>query len=124
MPICATYMYNVHCTMYIVQCTLYNVHCTMYIVQCTLYTIHCTLYIVHIHIFHSSLFYFITKKNNNFILNFCYNFVHMTFQILNCITRYDKLESRYLNSTFYNMSNKSNIIFYSFFYLLYMIITI
>ena len=39
-------MYNVHCTMYIVQCTLYNVHCTMYIVQCTLYNVHCTMYIV------------------------------------------------------------------------------
>ena len=40
------FLYNVHCTMYIVQCTLYNVHCTMYIVQCTLYNVHCTMYIV------------------------------------------------------------------------------
>ena len=39
-------MYSVHCTVYIVQCTLYSVHCTVYIVQCTLYSVHCTVYIV------------------------------------------------------------------------------
>ena len=39
-------LYNVHCTVYIVQCTLYSVHCTVYIVQCTLYSVHCTVYIV------------------------------------------------------------------------------
>ena len=41
-----TELYNVHCTMYTVQCTLYNVHCTMYTVQCTLYNVHCTMYTV------------------------------------------------------------------------------
>ena len=38
--------YYVHCTVYIVQCTLYSVHRTMYIVQCTLYSVRCTVYIV------------------------------------------------------------------------------
>ena len=30
-------MYNLHCTLYIVQCTMYNVHCTMYAIPCKMY---------------------------------------------------------------------------------------
>ena len=51
-------LYSVHCTVYIVQCTLYSVHCTVYIVQCTLYSVHCTVYIVHctLYIVHCTLY--------------------------------------------------------------------
>ena len=57
---CTMYMCNVQCTMYIVQCTMYmcNVQCTMYNVQCTMYNVHCTLYNVkctlyNVHVFHT-----------------------------------------------------------------------
>ena len=53
-----TCSFDVHCTLYSVQCTVYSVHCTLCIVQCTLYTVqckmcnvHCTLYIVHYTLF-------------------------------------------------------------------------
>ena len=48
-------LYSVHCTVYIVQCTLYSVHCTVYIVQCTLYSVHCTVYIVQCTLYISRL---------------------------------------------------------------------
>ena len=37
------HVYNVHCTVYIVQCTLHSVHCTVYIVQCAVSEVKCTL---------------------------------------------------------------------------------
>ena len=37
----------IHCTLYIVKCTLYSLHCKVLIVQCLLYSINCTLYICH-----------------------------------------------------------------------------
>ena len=38
---------RVHCTMYIIQCTLYSVYCIVYSVQCTLYCVYCTVYNIH-----------------------------------------------------------------------------
>ena len=37
---------NIHCTMYIIQCTMYNVQyiCTLYNVHHILYRVHCTVY--------------------------------------------------------------------------------
>ena len=65
-------VYNVHSTqwcehsifsLYTVQCIVYNIHCTVYTVQCTVYTLQCTVYIVHCILYTMRTFMYIMHSN-------------------------------------------------------------